>query len=243
MQIMRRFFVPKLSIGADGARFSPEEARHLVDVVRLREGDRVRIFDGEGAEFEGVVRQDGKRSVTVAELERVEPYASESPLRMTLAVALTKGDRFDLAVQKAVELGVTTFVPLLTERCEVKLKDSQKKLERWNRMVIEASKQCGRAILMQIAPPKTLDELISSDLGDAEVLLFTERSGQKLDSSKRFDEILVLIGPEGGWADSELELAKSKGVKLVTLNGRILRAETASIAVAAIVQNLFGDLN
>jgi 16S rRNA (uracil1498-N3)-methyltransferase len=162
---------------------------------------------------------------------------------LTLAISILKGEKFDLVVQKAVELGVVRVVPLITARREVKLKDEAKRTERWRRIALEASKQSGRARLMAVAEPCAFVDLVTSrDYPGAEIL-FSERSGGPFPNVIEHKKITAFIGPEGGWNDEELELAAVEGISVVTLGGRILRAETAAIALAAVIQYRFGDLN
>ena len=153
------------------------------------------------------------------------------------------GDKYDLIIQKAVELGVVHFVPISSIRSEVKLKDLAKKLTRWYRIALDAAKQCGRATLMTIGEPKDVEEFLKEKT-DAEVkLFFSEREGATLPALNTPKSILTVIGPKGGWDDVELKLAKENNYLIVTLGGRIMRAETAAIALTAILQHRFGDIN
>lgn len=136
------------------------------------------------------------------------------------------------------------FVPMLSIRCDVKPKDAEKRVERWRKIVLEASKQCGRARLMSVDEVGTFDELIPrSTSSDQEVILFTEREGGKFSAASKPRRIGAFFGPEGGWDDAELEKAQQLGADLITLNGRIMKADTAVIAISAILQHHFGDLN
>ena len=126
---MRRFYAPASSFTKDAVVLGEEETRHLRDVLRLRSGAEVYVIDGEGREFRCRIETIGKRTTDMTIIEAAAPTAPESPLNLTLAVAILKGDNFDLVIQKAVELGVTRLVPLITERCDVKVKDTRKKLE------------------------------------------------------------------------------------------------------------------
>jgi len=253
----RRFYAPPESFSDDGARvaLSAEESRHLRDVLRLRAGDEAFVFDGEGREFACVVRDDdgggrGRASATLEVRGPVEPPRPESPLELTLGVALLKGEKFDLVVQKATELGATRVVPLETRRADVRLrdaKDAARRVERWRRLALEASKQSGRARVPAVAEPTTLDSLTSAAPRAGELrLLFAECGGAGLDAitfnngSRSF--VTALVGPEGGWDDEEIAHARSRGSTIITLGGRTLRAETAAITVAALLQHLFGDL-
>jgi len=245
---MRRFYAPPENFQADKIRLDFEETRHLRDVLRLRAGENINIFDGAGKEFSCVVEEIGRRETVLKILAEINPSATESSLDLTLAVALLKGEKFDLVLQKATELGVTRFVPLETRRADVKLKDAkeiEKKLERWRKIVIEAAKQCGRAKLMQIENARNFRSFIeaSADSNREEnLVLFSERGGDSFAGVKAEKKLVAVVGSEGGWEDSEIEAARANGFQIVTLGGRILRAETAAISIAAILQNRFGDL-
>src|SRR3954468_23249735 len=147
----RRFYAPPESFTEEGVvLLSAEESRHLRDVLRLRAGEEAYVFDGEGREFACVVREEGGRGGLVSLEVRgaAEPPSPESPLELTLAVALLKGEKFDLVVQKATELGASRVVPVLTKRSDVRLRDArdaEHKVERWRRLALEAAKQSGRA--------------------------------------------------------------------------------------------------
>jgi 16S rRNA (uracil1498-N3)-methyltransferase len=175
-------------------------------------------------------------------LESVLPSSPESRLDLTLASAVLKGDKFDLVVQKAVELGVSRIVPLLTVRCDVKLKDPEKRIDRWRKIALEASKQSGRAKWMKVEEPKRFDQFIKAGT-NAETIMFSERGGSPFPAELSGNTMTAIVGPEGGWDDSELAVADREGVRIVTMGGRILRAETAAISIAAILQFQLGDLN
>src|ERR1044072_7218044 len=149
----RRFYAPPISFSQDGqsATLSAGETRHLRDVLRLRVGDEAYVFDGEGREVRGSVREVDRSSSILRIIEQAQPLSPESPLILTLAVALLKGEKFDVVVQKATELGASCVVPLVTSRADVRIhnpEDAQKKQARWQRIALEATKQCGRAKLM-----------------------------------------------------------------------------------------------
>ena len=228
---------------------SAEESRHLRDVLRLRAGEEAYVFDGEGSEFACVVSDEGGRRGE-ASLEvrgRVEPPRPESPLELTLAVALLKGEKFDLVVQKATELGAARVEPVLTARADVRPRDARdtgRRVERWRRLALEASKQSGRARVPSVESPQTFAQLVAREPHEgAARLLFSERGGAGLDSlAVEASSVVALVGPEGGWDDEELTLARAHGWTLVTLGGRTLRAETAAITACALLQHAFGDL-
>lgn len=216
-----------------------DEARHLREVLRLKPGDEVSVFDGEGKEFRARVVQ-ARREFAELELDdEIAPARPESPLRITLAVALLKGEKFDLVVQKATELGVAKIVPLITRHADIKLRDesdASKRIARWQRIALEAAKQSGRALVPEVSLPVTASSVFSETC-----FLFSERGGKEL-KQIRADEITAIIGSEGGWSDEELNQARAAGAHIVTLGGRILRAETAAITAAALLQHRFGDL-
>jgi 16S rRNA (uracil1498-N3)-methyltransferase len=241
--MIRRFYAPKENFGDQKITLTLEETRHIRDVLRLREGELVRVFDGFGREFSCEIETIEKKETVLAILEEVAPAAPASNLDLTLAAALLKGEKFDLVVQKAVELGVTKFVPVVTKRTDVKFKDSEKRVERWRKIALEAAKQSGRADLMKIETPVDFKEFLKISRGGENLLLFSERSGESFSAIKAGEKITAVIGSEGGWEDSEIEAAKNAGFQIVTLKGRILRAETAAIAIAAVLQHRFGDFN
>ncbi len=253
----RRFYAPPAAFAVDeqSLTLSAEETRHARDVLRLQSGDEVFVFDGVGREFRCSVQNINRDSSDLSVLAEVEPARPESPLDLTLAIALLKGEKFDLVIQKTTELGVKHIVPLETERGEVRLRDgdnAQKRLTRWRRIALEAAKQTGRAYVPRIDAPLTLDlrlrfprdiEGISTD---AARLMFSERAGRSLSEATNTlgqpGEIIALVGSEGGWTDGEIESAREGAWEIVTLGGRILRAETAGITVVALLQHRFGDL-
>lgn len=247
----RRFYAPRIAFAADSdtITLSADEARHARDVLRLGRGDEVFVFDGEGREYRCNITDIASRSMTLTVAEEAQPAKPESPLNLTLAVALLKGEKFDLVVQKATELGVTTLVPLINTRADVRIREPQdaaRKVERWQRIALESAKQCGRARLMQVNPPANLDEIFRAITGVHMKLMFTERDGGSLDlafaTTADLKSVVAMVGSEGGWTDEEITQAREYGWELVTLGGRILRAETAAIAAVTLLQHRFGDL-
>jgi 16S rRNA (uracil1498-N3)-methyltransferase len=248
----RRFYASAESFDAT-QRFvtlPTEEARHLRDVLRLAPGDRAFVFDGVGHEYECVVqevRQDFARLNLVSE---VAPSRPESPLNLTLAVALLKGEKFDFVVQKSTELGVTRIVPVITKLADIRLRDQsdgQKRVTRWQRIALEAAKQSGRALVPVVAPPSDLATLLETQKATNDLcLIFSERLGKSVtDAIARWvpsTPVTSLVGSEGGWTDEELSVLSAADWMVVTLGGRILRAETAAIIICALLQHRLGDL-
>ena len=251
----RRFYADRgaFLLGRGMVTLSDEESRHLRDVLRLRVGDGATVFDGEGHEFACVVRETGGRKAgAVLEVGGpVEPPSPEPPVFILLAVSLLKGEKFDLVVQKATELGAGKIKPLVTKRSDVRLRDArdaERRVERWRRLAIEASKQSGRATVPSVTQPFEFETFVTADERmDFLKLLFAERGGAGLDApharpESRPTDIAAVVGPEGGWDDDEIEQARTHGWTIVTLGGRTLRAETAAITVCALLQHTFGDL-
>lgn len=237
---MRRFYSSPDSFNGDTIELDEASTKHLRGVLRLSAGDRIAIFDGEGSEYECSIQAIEKSSTLAKIINEIEPPSPESPLHLTLAAALTKNDKFDLVIQKAAELGVNELIPFISRRCDIKVKDSNTRHERWQRIALEASKQCGRATVMQVSEITEFDHLIKAENN---IVMFSERSGGSLTDVVINEKVLILVGPEGGWEDNELELAASQRVNIVTLGGRILRAETAAIIAAGLMQHRFGDIN
>lgn len=241
----RRFFAPPEAFQRDIVTLAADEARHLREVLRLKPGAEVSVFNGTGQEFRCTVTQIRRDSSELEIINQIEPARPESPLTLTLAIGLLKGEKFDLAVQKGTELGVTTFIPITTRFADIQLRDENdaaKRVTRWQRIALEAAKQSGRAAVPRVENPLAFDLLINGTEQRGARLMFTEREGQAIPQTGEVSDIIALIGPEGGWSDDELSRASSAGWKLVTLGGRILRAETAAIAVATLLQHLAGDL-
>jgi 16S rRNA (uracil1498-N3)-methyltransferase len=250
----RRFFAKPEEFAPDGASVAlgADEARHLRDVLRLNRGDEVFVFDGRGREFRCLIDDCRRDAATLTVTAEVEPARPESSLQLTLAIALLKGEKFELVVQKATELGATRIVPVMTKHADVRLRDAldaARRVVRWQRIALEACKQSGRARVPEINLPVTSATLIESApsaSGEWRVM-FAERGGAtlvettgKLETRPR--AVTALIGSEGGWTDEEIGLAQTAGWSIVTLGGRTLRAETAAIAVTALLQHIFGDL-
>lgn len=225
-----RFFVDSpLAPGAvvlDGP-----EAHHLATVCRVRAGQPVCLFNGDGREYAGRVVSVQRRHVTV-QIDSVTQSARELPFPLELAVPLPKGDRAQFLVEKLTELGVSAFVPLSTERSIVEPREAR--LDKLRRCVIEASKQCGRNVLMRIEPLTDWETYCRrSDLPPLRILAQPE--GGAGVPAPTAGGMAIAVGPEGGFTAPEVELARAAGWEIVTLGPRILRVETAALFLAAVV--------
>ncbi len=228
-----RYFVSTPVQGSQ-ARIEGAEAHHLLHVMRGKPGDQVTIFDGSGFEFLAQIARTTRRDVEFTVVEK-SSVSRESARRVTLAVALPKGDRQSWLVEKAVELGVAALVPLTTERSQVQITPSL--LERLRRGVIEASKQCERNVLMEIAPPITWSDFAATETGSQKLMPVPGASellrADQLPSES--EPVIVAIGPEGDWSPAEVGLAQAHGWRPVSLGPRILRVETAAIFAAGLL--------
>jgi 16S rRNA (uracil1498-N3)-methyltransferase len=241
---LSRFHVPS---AAPGARVElPEHAAHHArEVLRLRPGAGVRVFDGAGSEFEAVLDEVSRRKVSAHLGHRVEARA-ESALRIVLAVSPLKGDRMDLVLQKATELGVAEIWPVVTFRTDAAARPALQgsRTRRWERVVSGAAEQCGRAVVPRVAPTTTLEGLAARPLEGAHVVLL-ETPGHPALTSLAIDPVaplLLLVGPAGGFERAEAEALRAAGFAATSLGPRILRAETAAVAAVAIAQATWGDL-
>jgi 16S rRNA (uracil1498-N3)-methyltransferase len=223
-------------IAAEHVVLADAEAHHLAHVMRASVGDSVTLFDGSGSEFDARIARIAKHSVELEITDRRE-VDRELSFTLTLAVALPKGDRQKLLVEKAVELGVTRVVPLVTTRS---VGDGAAALERLRRGVIEASKQCGRNRLMEIAAPRKWSEFAAETRGANTAILFAHPATASNSHSAQSaiaaaEQIEIAVGPEGGWTEDEAALASGNNWLFVDLGPRILRVETAAIALASMV--------
>lgn len=243
---MRRlFYKGKL---ADTIAITGSDAHHLMHVMRAKAGQEVIVVDDNGKVARMEMTDFCETSVT---LRLVEMLAAdtESPIEIVLVQALLKADKMDLVVQKAVELGATEVVPLVTANCVVRYdaKKAAAKCVRWQKIADEAAKQCGRTALLKIAEVTTLKDLLTR-LAQEQTIIFcyeneSTQSIKTVLKENTADKILLVIGPEGGFSLDEAESLINAGAKSVTLGKRILRAETAAVAAITIAQYENGDLN
>lgn len=237
-----RFYYPELN-ETDELFTLPDAAhRHAVQVLRLRQGDALRVFNGRGLERDAVLETVAKRESSVRLLSQVS-VSNESPLTITLLQGISRGERMDYALQKAVELGVTRIIPVATERCNVQLSGGrdEKRLAHWQGVVVSACEQSGRSVLPELSTVMKLeDSLLENKLGCRLVLDPLAETG--FTSLEQQEDITLLIGPEGGLSELEIKQAEVMGFQSVRFGPRILRTETATVAALAAVQTLWGDL-
>ena len=219
-------------------------AGHLTRVLRLRPRAALTLFNGRGGEYAASIERVQGSKVTVA-VGAHEPIERESPFPLTLAQGVSRGERMDLVVQKATELGAARLVPVLTERSIVRLDEEQsdRKSSHWRAIAIAACEQCGRNRLPEVALPTQLSEFLRQPAGESVQLLLSPGATQRIEDVPRPARgATVLIGPEGGLSDAEQNAARTAGFTAVNLGPRVLRTETAAIAALTLLQREFGDL-
>lgn len=225
-----------------------ESSHHLANVLRCREGEICHVFDGVGNEVKTKIVQISKSQMRLQVLEVIHNQ-TESLLQLHLFQALCKGDKMDFIIQKSVELGVKAITPLLTERCDVKLSGDrlEKRMTHWQNIIINATEQSGRAVLPLLNAPLALQEAILQQ-ADSLRLLFTPHTEKKLleigeGLVPTQQTVAVFVGPEGGFSERETSSAMTQGVEAIILGKRILRTETAPIAIMSSLQTLWGDFS
>ncbi len=238
----RRFFVPPDRIREGWVEFAPAQAHQMIQVLRLRPGETVSVFDGTGREVMAALTMAAPRRTTARILCEVAPGPSPA-LRITLAQVVPRGAAMDLIVAKATELGVTRLIPLEGERS---VRRTTTRGPRWLRIAQEAAEQCGRRELPEVAPARTVEAFLATRSSEVPLLVCDADEGSRpLVAVCRalwgISELTLLIGGEGGLSPGEVEHLRSHGAHLTSLGPRLLRAETAALAALAIVQATLGD--
>lgn len=244
---MRRFIVEKEQIQGHTATIVGPEARHMVHVLRLRVGDAVELVDDRGTAYAADIAAINGGQITLS-VGEAEGTPRESPIRITLAQALLKDRKMDTLIRQLTELGVTRWMPFPAER-SVPRPDAErlkKRVVRWEKIALEALKQCRRnhppSIEPQVSYAAVLDAAVTSNVK----VIFSETAREPLAgkgaASERIESVFLLVGPEGGFTIQEVAAARSHGFDPVSLGPRILRAETAAVTACALIQHVYGDL-
>ncbi|HWW61212.1 MAG TPA: 16S rRNA (uracil(1498)-N(3))-methyltransferase [Thermoanaerobaculia bacterium] len=221
-----RFYVPLELKAGEAVTLAGEEFHHAARVVRVRAGEEVEVFDGHGNAAAGIVDALERQHAIVTLRERIA--SRESVHAIHLAMAIIQLEKFELVLQKATELGVRSILPLVTERVELRPERYRGKADRWNRIVFEATKQCGRAMIPIVESPIAFEEAVKRD--GAKILFDADAPADPPTSE---ETATLFIGPEGGWSEDELALARAQGCAFAQLGIRRLRAETAAIVACA----------
>lgn len=225
------------------AELDLEEApsHHVLKVLRMDVGRELILFNGQGGEYPAQIIAKTKKHARL-QLGDVNNISIESPLHSHIAISISRGERFELVLQKACELGVTEITPIVSERTEVKLSGDRlnKKLASWNKILISACEQCGRNSLPTLNPLETFTHFAEQDF-EGTGLVLHHRNTHKISELDKAEKVRLLIGPEGGLSEDEITLANNKGYLNMRLGPRVLRTETAPLAALAILQQLWGD--
>lgn len=237
-----RFYCPEVEPSSELLTLPTQVHRHAIQVLRLKLGEDLCLFDGKGFEYTARLEHVSKRESAVRIFDRRQTDR-ESPLKTTLIQGVSRGERMDYTIQKAVELGVTQIIPVITERCNVSLSGerAEKKRAHWQGIIVSACEQSGRSVLPTLQPVLSFDALLEASLPGMTVIL-DPQSESKIDSLANSDLINLLIGPEGGLTEKEIEDAKDSGYQSVQFGPRILRTETAAVAALSVIQTLWGDI-
>jgi 16S rRNA (uracil1498-N3)-methyltransferase len=219
-----------------------DAAHHVGKVLRMQSGELLQLFNGDGGNYAAKITEVGKKQLWV-EILSVEANPVESPLHIHLGQGISRGDRMDFAIQKAVELGVSAITPLFTERCGVKLdaERAEKKREQWQKIVISACEQSGRSVVPTVHPLVSLDKWLAEPDDCLKLTLdpWTDATIKGLAPTAR---LRLVIGPEGGFSDVEVAATSAAGFQPVRLGPRVLRTETAALTAIAALQLQLGDL-
>jgi 16S rRNA (uracil1498-N3)-methyltransferase len=235
--VKRRLFLPAERIAEGRASLTPEAIHYLRDVLRLGTGAEIELFDGGGGAYPARV-EEGFAGLALGPRREVRPQ-----LELWLLVALAKGDKMDLVVQKATELGVTQVCPLAAERSIVRLEPGRgaARAGRWRRIAAEAARQCGRADVPEVAEPASLAVALAKVPGEFARFVF-HPGGEPLGPGPEQVGVAAVVGPEGGLSPAEMEICETAGARRISLGPRVLRAETAAVVATALLQARYGDL-
>ncbi len=248
---VHRFFAPALDPGDETVVLPRDEAEHLTRVLRLGVGDTVSVFDGRGHEFLARVASAVRRDVRVQLMSRTEP-AAEATVAITLAQSVLKADKMDDVIRDAVMLGVAAVQPIVTKRTEMTValvRDTR--VERWRRVALASTKQSRRAVVPEVRTPLMLETFLEDPPGALRLMLVEPAAAASLEDVESMSALhkrpapadaVVMVGPEGGWTEPEWSAARARGVRLVTLGHRTLRADAVPIAAISVLQFLWGDL-
>ncbi|MFK5947497.1 MAG: 16S rRNA (uracil(1498)-N(3))-methyltransferase [Methylococcales bacterium] len=236
-----RLYTPDILNTGQKLELKDDNAHYVRTVLRLKKDQAITLFNSRGGEFLSVINEVSRKRVEVSIVEAIDRTA-ESPLSVTLGLGISRGDRMDWAVQKAVELGVNNITPLITERCVVKFKaeKKQQRLQHWKKIAQHAAEQSGRTILPKFNEVSSIEGWVKEQKG-LKVFLdpYAEQSFINLKPNRQ--SVTLLSGPEGGFSAQEKELAIDAGFTPVRLGNRVLRTETAVLAALSAVQMLWGD--
>ncbi len=243
MRISRLYVAQPLTPGQT-VELDEENAHYVRTVLRLKLDDAITLFNGNGCEYASVLGEVSRKHVRISIRSLLERTV-ESPLQVMLGLGISRGDRMDLSVQKAVELGVNKITPLMAERCVVQFtaEKKQQRLHHWQKIIQHAVEQSGRTVMPELTEVEAIQDWVYKQQTGLKVFLDPYAENNLTELQPVNETVVLLTGPEGGFTDQERQIAKASGFVPVRLGNRILRTETASIAALAAVQMLWGDFH
>lgn len=237
---MSRFFV-ELSLELNQKLELPIEVVRHINVLRIRITDTIILFNNSGYDYTAKLNLIEKRQA-LCTIINVTQITNESSIKSHLLMSMIVNDKFDLVIQKSVELGVTEFTPIITQNTQRLNKEKlANKFEHWQKIIISASEQCGRSILMKLNQPEIFSTVIKQPFDGIKLILSPHHAGQLPDTTNQISNVNIIIGPEGGLTQDEIICANSNGFNSIALGNRILRAETAALTAISLIQYKYGD--
>jgi 16S rRNA (uracil1498-N3)-methyltransferase len=249
---MRYFFIDPEKISDSSVLITGSDAKHIRNVLRLKPGNKIGLFDGKGFEYEAEIVSLSPGSVEISVIGRFAAR-SESPVQIIIAQAMLKDRKMDILIRQLTELGITRWMPFYCERSVPKPAKAhfETRSERWEKIAKEAMKQCKRAVMPEITAPASFETALETGkFCDIKMIFwenesrsfFSDFSETPADADKKYDTVFAVLGPEGGFSAQEIEIAKKYGLLTAGLGPRILRAETATVAACTLLQYFFGDM-
>lgn len=248
---MHKFFTSPENFANGEAKILGEDVKHIYKVLRLTDGEKVVVNNCNGIEYLGEIQSVSKQEVIISIIEKMD-INNESAIELYLFQGLPKAQKMDLIVQKGTELGINKIIPVITSRVDVKLKGEFKKLDRLNRIALEAAKQSKRTVVPNVEEPIDFQDVLKG-IDEMDIFLVPYENAEnfgikalinELDEEKieKIRKVGILVGPEGGFEDEEIKALRDKGAYIITLGKRILRTETAGFVAASLIQYELGDL-
>jgi len=244
--MMQKFIIRQINATMAAAIITGQDAKHIFKVLRLNRGDSINITNGQGKDYVAKIVSISKTEITVNKIKECKSV-TESPINITLCSGMLKDKKMDMVIKHITQLGITEWIPFFCKRSipTPDAKRMEKRIQRWESIAKESLKQCGRSSLPKISTPVDFTKLMNHSVNYNNKIAFWEKASIRLDTLKQGSarpEVIVLIGPEGGFSEEEISLAEENGFLSYSLGPRILRAETASISSCTLIQHILGDL-
>ena len=238
-----RVFIDSVLKTGESLTLDGDTAHYLGRVLKVRQGNPVTVFNGRGGSYQAEITAIDRRTITLSLLQ-FDVENNESPLRVTLAQGISRGQHMDYTVQKAVELGVTRIVPLFSEYSNVRLEEerARKRYDHWHKIITSACEQSGRNLVPQLDEAQPLSDWVQQDGASLKLIMHPEANDSLAGLLEGITDLTILCGPEGGLSPVEINIALAQGYRKVSMGPRIMRTETAAIAAIAICQAMQGDM-